>query len=75
MLRIFLGFCMGVVVMLAFLYLGGGKWLREFGSTTERAGARLEVYEKRLKESTKGAEKAAGKTIENTKEKVGQYVK
>ncbi|MBI5886658.1 MAG: hypothetical protein HZB85_08800 [Deltaproteobacteria bacterium] len=75
MIKMFMGFCIGVAVMLAFLYLGGGTWLREFGSTTERAGAHLEVYEKRLKESTQGAEKAAGKTIEKTKEKVGQYVK
>lgn len=75
MIKMFLGFLVGVLVMLAFLYLGGGRWLREFGSSTERAGARLEVYEQRLKESTQGAEKAAGKTIEKTKEKVGQYVK
>lgn len=75
MLKIFLGFFIGVALMLAFLYFGGGTWLRQFGSSTERAGARIEGYEKSLKESTKGAEKAAGQTYEKTKEKVGEYVK
>jgi len=75
MIKMFMGFCIGVAVMVAFFYLGGGRWLREFGSSTERAGARLEAYEQRLKDTTKDAGKAAGKTIEKTKEKVGHYVK
>ena len=75
MLKIFFGFCIGVALMVVFLYFGGGTWLRQFGSSTERAGARIEVYEKRLKEKAKGAEQAASETIEKTKEKVGEYAR
>ncbi|MBI5562378.1 MAG: hypothetical protein HY894_05955 [Deltaproteobacteria bacterium] len=73
MKKIILGFFLGVVILVVFLYFGGARWLRSFASSTERAGERLEQYEKRLHDSTKDAEKAGAAAIEKTKDTVRKY--
>ena len=75
MLKMLFGIIIGVALMLVFLYLGGGRWLKEFGRSTEKAGARLEVYEKRVQDTANDAGKTAGDTIDKTREKVGNIVK
>lgn len=55
------GVIIGVVVILAFLYFGGPRYMKVFGAKTEEAGGRLEKYEQGLK-----------KTAETVKEKAGE---
>lgn len=82
MLRIIAGVILGVVFFAAFLYLGGGEYVKRFGAKTEEVGEKLETYEKDVR---KGAEKAkdtigdakekASRAFEKTREKAGEYVK
>lgn len=81
MKKFFLGFFIGVVLLLAFFYLGGAGYLKTFGAKTEEAGAKLEVYEKEVKktadeakesvtETAKDAREAVDSTVESTKKAV-----
>lgn len=82
MLRIAAGIILGVVFFAAFLWFGGGEYVRRFGLKTGEVGQKLETYEKDVR---KGAEKAkdtledarekASRAFEKTREKAGEYVK
>ena len=82
MLRIIAGIVLGTVFFAAFLWFGGGAYVRRFGLMTEEVGQKLETYEKDVK---KGAEKAkdtlgetkekASRAFEKTREKAGEYAK
>lgn len=67
MKRVIIGFLIGVVVLVLFIYFGGAKYLRIFGIKTEEAGTRLESVEKRMKEGAKTAKKTVNKTAEKVK--------
>lgn len=68
MKKFIIGVVLGIIVLVVFLYLGGAKYVKIFGSKTEEAGAKLEKYEKRMKETAKDAGKAIEKTAEGAKE-------
>lgn len=81
MKKLILGFIIGVVVLAAFLFLGGARYLKMFGAKTEEAGVKLERVEKEMKESAKSAEKTAvvakdkvKKTAGEAREKVKKYI-
>lgn len=85
MKKVILGILLGVVVLAVFLYFGGSKCLRAFGSKTEEAGVKLEKYEKQFREKTDeagktvketavSAKKTAARTYDKTKEKVKEYM-
>ena len=70
MKKFFIGFIVGVVVIFAFIVLGGGEYVRTLGSRTEDAGTTLERFEKQVKKSTRGAKK----TLDKTADRVKQYI-
>lgn len=70
MKKLMLGFIIGVAVLVFFLYMGGSKYVREIGSRTERAGEKLEVYERALKKTAREATEAVRKTVKETRDAV-----
>ncbi|RLB07915.1 MAG: hypothetical protein DRG50_01420 [Deltaproteobacteria bacterium] len=54
MKKFFLGIVIGIFIIFAFIYFGGGKTLKSVGKKTIELGERIEVYEKTLKEATQG---------------------
>ncbi|MBW2039935.1 MAG: hypothetical protein JRI46_10180 [Deltaproteobacteria bacterium] len=54
MKKFLLGIAIGILVILLFTYFGGGNALKSLGRKTIELGERVEVYEKTLKETTKG---------------------
>ncbi len=75
MKKVIFGFFLGVIALALFLYFGGAKYVKAFGSKTEEAGSRLEVYEKKMKESTKDAKTSVKETAEEAKETVEEKAK
>lgn len=81
MKKILAGVFIGVILIVAFLYFGGSKYVREFGSKTEETGVKLEKYEKEVKETAKevkesaeDATEAVGDTIDKTAKKVKEFI-
>ncbi|MBI5642520.1 MAG: hypothetical protein HY954_03485 [Deltaproteobacteria bacterium] len=81
MKKLLLGFILGIAVLAAFLYFGGAGYLKTFGAKTEEAGAKLEKYEKEIKDTAKEAKevvedtaKGAKKAVDKTTEKVKGYM-
>lgn len=72
MKKFIIGVIIGIVVLAAFLYLGGPKYMKIFGAKTEEAGERLERYEKGLKQTTDEAAEKLKDTAETVKEKAGE---
>ncbi len=77
MKRFILGFLIGVAALVLFVYYGGAGYMVDLGSRTERAGKKLQTYERQLKktvsetqQSIKQTKKEAVKAVEKTKEKV-----
>lgn len=68
MKKFIIGVVIGVVALAAFLYFGGPKYLKAFGSKTEQAGENLEKYEKELKHTADDAKEAVKDTAESVKE-------
>ncbi|MEK6791154.1 MAG: hypothetical protein AABY45_05565 [Deltaproteobacteria bacterium] len=73
MKKFIIGVLLGIVGLGIFMYLGGSKYVKALGSGTEKAGAKLERYEKQVQETAKDAKQAASKTVEKTKDKVKEY--
>lgn len=71
MKKFIFGVLIGVLALAAFLYFGGPRYMRIFGAKTEEAGARLEKYEKGLKETAGEAAEKVKDTAETVKEKAG----
>jgi hypothetical protein len=61
MKKFILGIFIGVLLIVVFTYLGGGAALKIVGKKTIEVGERVEVYEKALKDVTKGLLKEQGK--------------
>jgi hypothetical protein len=70
MKKFILGIVIGVLLILVFIYLGGGTALKRVGRTTIHVGERVEVYEKALKDVTQEfmKERKATKDVEEGKE-------
>ena len=75
MRKYLLGVLIGLIVIFAFVFLGGGKYLRIFGAKTEEAGGKIEHVGKEMKEGAETAKKTVEKTVEKTKEKVKKFMK
>jgi hypothetical protein len=56
-----LGIVIGVLLIIAFTYLGGGTALKIVGQKMIEVGERIEVYEKALKDVAQGFIKEKGK--------------
>ena len=54
MKKFILGVFIGILLIILFIYLGGGATLKIVGKKTIELGERVEVYEKALKDVTKG---------------------
>lgn len=67
MMKIFLGVILGIIILAAFVYFGGAKYMRTFGAKTEEAGAKLEKVERQMKEGAESAKKTVTKTAEKAK--------
>ena len=50
MKRFLLGLVVGVILSFLFIYLGGGEALRFIGEKTQRAGEKIKVYERAIRE-------------------------
>lgn len=81
MKKMILGAVIGAIIVLLFIFLGGGKYVSKFGVETERVGKRLQKVEGLMKKSAKEMQKKAGKTatsvkksVESTTEKVREKV-
>ena len=61
MKKFILGIVIGVLLIIAFTYLGGGTALKILGKKTIEVGERIEVYEKALKDVAQGLVKEKGK--------------
>jgi hypothetical protein len=61
MKKFILGIVIGVLLIVLFTYVGGGAALKIVGKKTIEIGERIEVYEKALKDVTKGLLKEKGK--------------
>jgi len=70
MKKLILGFIIGVAILVFFLYMGGSKYVKELGVRTERAGEKLEGYEKKLKKTAREASEVVRETVSDTKEAV-----
>lgn len=75
MKKFLLGVLIGSIVLFAFVYLGGARYVKIFGTKTEEAGGKLEHVEKEMKEGAETAKKTVEKTVEKTKEKVKKFMK
>lgn len=78
MKKVMLGILIGVFVLILFVYFGGSRYVKSFGTKTEEAGEKLEKIEKEMREKAKGAkksvEKSFDKTVDTTKEKVKKII-
>ena len=74
MKKFLLGFFIGMVLLLAFFYLGGAGYLKAFGSKTEETGAKLEVYEKEVKKTADEAKESVTETARDARETVENTV-
>jgi hypothetical protein len=54
MKKFLLGIVIGIIMIFAFIYFGGGSALKSVGTKTIELGKRIEMYEKFLKETTEG---------------------
>ncbi len=54
MKKFLLGIVIGVVVIVCFIYFGGGNILKALGKKTIEVGEKVEIYEKALKEVAQG---------------------
>ncbi len=70
MKKVILGAVIGAIVVLLFIFLGGGKYVSKLGVETERVGHRLQKVEGSMKKSVKGVQKKAGKTATSVKKRV-----
>ncbi len=70
-----LGFLIGVAVLLAFLYLGGPRYLVALGIRAQEAGQKLEHYEKPVKNTVNEAGQSVDKALDKTKMKVREYIR
>jgi hypothetical protein len=61
MKKFLLGIVIGVLMIIAFTYLGGGTALKIVGQKTIEVGERIEVYEKALKDVAHGIVKEKGR--------------
>ncbi|MBI2412159.1 MAG: hypothetical protein HYV24_03010 [Deltaproteobacteria bacterium] len=71
MKKVLLGIIIGIIALAAFLYFGGGRYLRVFGAKTEEAGEKLEKYEKEMKKEAEVIKESAKEAGETIKEKAG----
>ncbi|MBI1911938.1 MAG: hypothetical protein HYS21_08020 [Deltaproteobacteria bacterium] len=74
MKKIVLGILLGIVVLAVFLYFGGAKYVKTFGSKTQEAGQKLEKYEKGMKDTVKQTEEKVKETAKDAKEAVDKTV-
>lgn len=70
MKRLILGFIIGVAILVFFLYMGGSKYVKELGVRTQKAGEKLEGYEKKLKRTAREATEVVRDTVKDTKDAV-----
>jgi hypothetical protein len=61
MKKFILGLVIGVLLIIAFTYLGGGAALKFVGKKTIEVGEKVEIYEKALKDVAQGFVKEKGK--------------
>ncbi len=59
-----LGIVIGILLIILFIYFGGGRVLKSMGGKTIEVGERVEVYEKKLKEATQDLIKKKKERIE-----------
>ena len=64
MLRILLGIIIGIMLVLIFIYSGGGDLIKKLGKEAQHIGTKSNELEKDLKEAKEGAMRA----IENWRE-------
>ncbi len=69
MKKLILGIIIGIVLLVLFVYFGGGRYLQQAAKEAEKAGGEIEQYEKKLKESAKKVEHGIEKVKEKIKEK------
>ncbi|MCK4739084.1 MAG: hypothetical protein KAT46_03970 [Deltaproteobacteria bacterium] len=71
MKRIILGIIVGLILFVVFVFAGGSEYLIKFGQKTEKAGERLQSYEKKIKKDAEkiveGSGKAAKDIVEGAK--------
>jgi len=70
MKKVFFGFILGVAALVAFIYTGGGSYLKEAGKRTGDAGEVVEGYEKKMKKTTRNTRDSVEDTIEKARETV-----
>lgn len=54
MKKFLLGIAIGIILIFIFIYFGGGSTLKSLGERTIELGDKIELYEKSLKETTRG---------------------
>ena len=54
MKKFLLGIAIGIILIFIFIYFGGGSTLKSLGERTIELGEKIELYEKSLKETTRG---------------------
>ena len=54
MKKFLLGIVIGIILIFIFIYFGGGSTLKSLGERTIELGEKIELYEKSLKETTRG---------------------
>jgi len=75
MKKIILGILIGLAILAAMLYFGGGRHVRKIGKKTVEAGERMEKYEGEIKKKAARLQEALRKTAEGTKETVKKTAK
>lgn len=70
--RVILGFLLGAVMFIAFVFLGGAGFLEKFGEKVSDAGTELKHYESQLKESSEKLKDKLDEAKVAAKEKVGE---
>ena len=72
MKRVILGFALGVIIFVAFIFFGGAGFLQKFGTKTVEAGKELEQYEVQLKKSSEKLKDKLDEARVAAKEKIGE---
>lgn len=69
MKKFIVGFIIGIIALVAFVYFGGGEYVRSMGKSTNRAGKIIQRYEKKMKKAVGGVRDAAEEKVDRTKER------
>lgn len=70
MKKFIVGFILGVIALVAFVYFGGGDYVRSLSKHTNKAGKVIQSYEKKMKKAVSGVRDAAEEKVDQTRERL-----